>query len=78
MNRVILLALVVLAGCTPEGAPVYGSDPETRNKIFERCLEKVPAGPQVTRYNDWAEVVGACDNAAYYQSKRVCVRNCPQ
>lgn len=68
--RITLLAaafsLVALSGCEHEQRP----DPEIRAERFDSCLKNVPSGPQQTKYNDWAEVVEACESAAYWQSFR--------
>ena len=37
-----------------------------RNEVFQQCISNLPNGPQVTKYNDWDEVVSQCDGAAYY------------
>ena len=59
-----LLVVLALAGCD-QG---LRANPEVRAERFDACLKNVPAGPQHTKYNDWAEVVRACESAAYYQS----------
>lgn len=59
----ICVALLLLAGCDQRGP-----NQKLRREIFMHCLEKAPAGPQVTKYNDWSEVVDSCASAAYYQS----------
>lgn len=33
-------------------------------RIFLECLKSAPAGPNVTKYNDWDELVDACEDAA--------------
>ena len=40
----------------------------TRNEIFQQCIKNLPNGPQITKYNDWDEVVSECNNSAYYIS----------
>lgn len=50
-------------------------DQAKRAQIFQDCLRAVPEGPRVTHTSDWAQVVKACDSAAYYQSM-TCVENC--
>lgn len=69
-----LLTAVLAGGCTnSEGKPTInttGTDQCMRREIFLQCLQALPAGPQASKYNDWDEVVGACDSAAYYQSLR--------
>lgn len=39
-------------------------------------MEALPAGPQATRYNDWAEVVAECRVTAYRLADKICVKNC--
>ena len=65
----VLSTALVLTGCEELRPPE--PDQKLRNQIFERCLEKLPAGPVTTMYNDWDEVVDACSRAAYYQSLQV-------
>jgi hypothetical protein len=70
----LALCVVALAGCNNPN-PVIGYDQAVRRQVFAECLKNVPKGPQTTTYNDWAEVVDACESAAMYQSK-VCISNC--
>lgn len=68
--RVLLLlmpALFVL-GCE-DRAPVI--DQCLRAQHFQQCLARLPAGPRVTQYNDWAEIVSECESAARYQAYRL-------
>lgn len=75
MKYLITLALVVgLTGCYAP-SPTYGIDQTQRQQLFKDCMAALPAGPVSTRYNDWDEVVKACDSIAHYQSK-YCVKNC--
>lgn len=67
-KNLILLALAALAGC--DTAEVPKIDQCMRREIFQQCMAALPKGPTSTVSNDWAEVVEACENAAYYQSKR--------
>lgn len=66
MKRAMLLIALAVAGC--------GVDPHEaergllRVKLAQRCIDNLPAGPVKTHYNDWAEVVEACSNTAFYQS----------
>ena len=39
-----------------------------RNEIFQQCIQNLPKGPEVTKYNDWDEVVGECSDSSYYIS----------
>ena len=57
-----------LGGCANEDP--QKPDQCMRREIFMQCMAALPAGPQATRYNDWDEVVGKCENAAYFQSLR--------
>ena len=66
---VMALSLIFSASCG--GAPTSSVvDQCLRVEIFKECLGALPPGPEVTRYNDWDEVVQRCSSAAYYQSKR--------
>ncbi len=64
----LLLALAA-SGCNEMKRPIV--DQCLRAEAFKQCMKLLPAGPQATKYNDWDEVVNACENAAYYQSLRV-------
>ena len=65
---VILAVLLLAVGCSVENAS--GQDQCLRSQIFQHCLINAPAGPVSTEYNDWSEVVQACEAAAYRQSWR--------
>lgn len=65
----VLAAAVALAACKPM-VPASQPDQCLRAQIFMACLKALPAGPASTRYNDWDEVVSACESAAHYQSNR--------
>jgi hypothetical protein len=69
-NTTMASVVVLLSACDypPKPAPVV--DQCLRAELFKSCMAALPAGPQSTKYNDWDEVVGACDNASYYQSLR--------
>lgn len=63
----------VLAGCMPAE---YGStNDKMRQELFFKCMEKLPAGPVATQYNDWAEVVEECGTQALNMTWG-CVKNC--
>lgn len=67
LTKVLLAAsLVMLAGCEPQihDPNRWYYDQDIRERVFLQCLEKAPAGPEVTKYNDWAEVVSECSSAA--------------
>ena len=36
----------------------------------DQCMRALPAGPVAPQYNDWDEVVTACESTAYRQSLR--------
>jgi hypothetical protein len=64
---VFVVSLLVISGC--------GESPKTRDQclrteLFQQCLAAVPAGPTQSHYNDWSEVVDACESAASWQSMR--------
>lgn len=63
-------ALLLLAGCaqSPDELNRNAQRGLLRHEYFVECMKLLPAGPQTTHYNDWNEVVSACDSAAYYQS----------
>lgn len=66
MTTKILVAILalLLVGCHK---PTWVNQ-ERRRAIFMECLKSVPAGPTEAKYNDWNEVVTACESSAYYQS----------
>lgn len=59
----ILAVALLLAGCEPP-SPGYYYDQALRREVFMECLQKAPAGPAATRYNDWSEVVSECNSAS--------------
>lgn len=68
----IAFIAMLLAGCEilVPGEKSSGPDQCIRAELFMRCLEGLPSGPSTTKYNDWDEVVSACQSASYYQSLR--------
>jgi hypothetical protein len=44
-------------------------DKQDQRRIFFECLRSLPAGPQATKYNDWDEVVQACDSVSSRMAK---------
>lgn len=62
-KTLLLLAALMLAGCEPPEQSWY-TDQTVRREVFMQCLEKAPAGPQITKYNDWAEVIDECGTQA--------------
>lgn len=62
---VICAALFLLAGCdagksTAPPKERWYYDQDLRRTVFLECLQRAPAGPTSTRYNDWSEVVEEC------------------
>ncbi len=69
MKGVLCIAVVLLAGCGDWGPPT--SNQCLRSELFKECMAAIPAGPVVIgNDNNWGEVIGKCENAAYYQSLR--------
>jgi hypothetical protein len=78
MSRAILAALL-LAGCDVAPIDPLMTDQCMRREIFAACMAALPRGPErVGTSNDWDEVVGACDNVAYYQARRRAAQIKPQ
>ena len=63
--RLLLIFGLLLVGCDQ---PDYWPDQAMRRRMFAECLARIPKGPEVTRYNDWDEVVQECGHQAYYLS----------
>ena len=42
-----------------------------RQELFKECMAALPAGPVATKYNDWDEVVRACEGQALDASLRL-------
>ena len=59
----IIILLVITTSC-------QGVDQCIRREVFKECMKSLPAGPASTHYNDWDEVVQACEETAYHQSIR--------
>jgi len=69
MKRSLIVLALAAVSCDPlPGPPTV--DQCLRRDLFERCMKSLPAGPAATQYNDWAEVVEACESAAYHQALR--------
>ena len=76
MKKLIFTFMCVfIIGCSDKPTPKIKIDNELRQHLFFKCLEKVPPSPTTTHYNDWSEVIEACDSSAYYMAKK-CVLNC--
>lgn len=68
MKHILIgLAVIGFIGC--ESKPMV-VDQTARRAYLVECLTKVPKGPSAVKYNDWDEVVRACDSTAMYQSLR--------
>lgn len=65
----IIILSFVLVGCEVP-RPTNGVDQCLRQELFSKCLAELPKGPEAAVYNDWAEVVTSCQNAAYSHSLR--------
>jgi hypothetical protein len=73
MRKLLITTIAILiGGCGDADKQKHTTDPDQclRADLFQACLKALPAGPNQTKYNDWDEVVGACAQAAYYQSLR--------
>jgi hypothetical protein len=71
VKTIYLLGLLMLAGCGPR-PELASPDQCMRREIFKECMAALPKGPErIHNSNDWDEVVEACENVAYYQSKRM-------
>lgn len=55
--------------------PRYEVNTEVYQQAFHACLERLPAGPSSTTYNDWDEVLDGCAKHARFVAT-VCVKNC--
>lgn len=65
-----VLACLALAACAePTAADRADAVARAayRAQQFNACMAQVPAGPVTTRYNDWSEVVGRCEDHAQSQ-----------
>ena len=67
----LILSAGLVAGCdgTRTEQPIL--DQCMRQELFETCMASLPAGPNETVYNDWAEVVDECHSVATYNSYRM-------
>lgn len=68
MKYVVILFVAIGCADREPSFCVGKANQAIRREIFMNCLKAVPRGPTHTKYNDWDEVVDACENAAYYQS----------
>jgi hypothetical protein len=71
---VLILCAALLSACSAEfnenRSKAIDMRQTLRVELFNKCLEKVPKAPTSMGKSDWSKIVGACDNAAYYQSAR--------
>lgn len=71
MTRTIASVALTLALTACDGSiGVSTPDQCMRAALFASCMRALPAGPVSSQYNDWDEVVTACESAAYRQSLR--------
>jgi hypothetical protein len=66
-NLKILIGLILITSCKPEDRTIQ--DRCLQREIFKECMNSLPAGPVSTHYNDWDEVVKACENVAWSHSR---------
>jgi hypothetical protein len=66
----LLCCSLFLTACGDDDLNKVTADQCLRVELFKSCMAALPQGPKSTVYNDWDEVVNACENAAYYQSQR--------
>lgn len=82
MRIYMIMLAILLAGCNDEVAETeqtvqarrenYSTyDNCIRAEVFAQCLKGLPGGPQISKYNDWDEVVSECRAAAKEMSLRV-------
>ncbi len=75
----LIVALFIAAGlalwcqgCDPDSLDsAHDIDRCLNREVFNECMASLPAGPERTHYNDWAEVVEACGNRAWSHSYRL-------
>ena len=67
-NLTLLTLLSLITSCEKEDKTIH--DMCLRREIFKECMESLPAGPVSTHYNDWDDVVGACEKVAWHKSWR--------
>ena len=66
MRKLALAGLLLLAACDDMQVP----NQCIRREVFKECMAALPKGPEVTRYNDWNEVVESCGDQARNMSYR--------
>lgn len=67
----VIFTMGLVAGCEGTITEKAILDQCMRQKLFEKCMASLPAGPNETVYNDWAEVVDECHDVASYNSYRM-------
>ena len=69
-NLKILIPLILTICCSCEFKEETIQDRCLQRVIFKECMNSLPAGPVSTHYNDWDDVVGACEKVAWNKSWR--------
>ena len=65
------ILVVALLACAEENDRISTiTDQCKREQLFSDCLKNLPHGPDVTKYNDWDEVVQQCGSIAHSISRR--------
>jgi hypothetical protein len=69
-----IVFLVAIAGCekTKVEEAVDLQKGALRRELFAECMKLLPAGPNHTKYNDWAEVVETCNSHSLYLLNTTC------
>ena len=77
LKKATLLALIfsvgLVAGC--DFMPTWRVDRKLQQDLFFKCLDKLPAGPRKTKYNDWDEVIAECGNQSRSMANK-CISGC--
>ena len=68
MKKVAAMVVALLLAACGEHPDTIISDRCAVNDIFQQCMKSLPTGPSSTHYNDWSEVVTACQDVAYRHS----------
>lgn len=72
MKYLILILFLIVTSCSGRPCQLEANRKE-QQRIFKECMKLLPKGPERTHYNDWDEVVKACNGVAYSQSlEQVC------
>jgi len=77
-NLKILIPLILTTCCSceiRENKSIQDENTSIQDRclqrvVFKECMNSLPAGPVSTHYNDWDEVVEACENVAWNKSWR--------